>query len=209
MSNLSMNKAAAAILCAGLIGMVCGKVTEFLYFGGPAHAGAHAEEKRGYSIEVTEVAEGGAAAAPQTAPDISALYATADVKAGETLFSKKCTTCHDGTKGGANKVGPALYGIMNRAVGSAAGFNYSSAMKAHGGKWTFEEMNKFQWNPKKTVPGTIMAFAGTSKDQERANLIAYLATLSDSPIKLPVASAKPAEAAPAEAAKPAEVPAKH
>ncbi len=222
MSNLNMNKAAAAILCAGLIGMVCGKVTEFLYFGGPQHVGAHAEEKRGYSIEVTEVAEGGAAA-PQEAPDISALYATADVKAGGEYFSKKCTTCHSIEKGGANKVGPALWGVMNRPVGSVAGFGYSSAMKAHGGKWTFEEMNKFQWNPKKTVPGTIMAYAGNKKDQERANLIAYLNSMSDSPSALPKANpaaAKPAEAPaaadakaeakPADAAaKPAEVPAKH
>jgi cytochrome c len=198
MSNLNMNKAAAAILCAGLIGMVSGKVMEFLYFGGPQHPGAHKEEKRGYSIEVTEVTDGGPAA-PQEAPDISALYATADIKAGGDYFSKKCTVCHSIEKGGANKVGPALWGVMNRPIGSHAGFSYSSAMKSHGGNWTFEEMNKFQWNPRKTIPGTIMAYAGNKKDQERANLIAYMASMSDNPPKLPVASAKPAEAAPAEA----------
>ena len=212
MSNLNMNKVAAAILCAGLIGMVCGKVTEFLYFGGPQHPGAHSEEKRGYSIEVTEVAEGGPAA-PQVAPDISALYATAAVKAGGDYFSKKCTVCHSIEKGGANKVGPKLWGVMNRPIGSVEGFGYSTAMKAYGGNWTFDEMNKFQWNPKKAIPGTIMAYAGNKKDQERANLIAYLANQSDSPPKLPVASAKPVEAAPAAdvkaEAKAVETPAKH
>ncbi len=203
MSNLNMNKAAAAILVAGLIGMVTGKATEFLYFGGPEHPGAHHEEKRGYSIEVTEVPAGGGEAAPQVAPDISALYASADVKAGGDYFAKKCTTCHSIEKGGANKVGPALWGVMNRPIGGVAGFNYSSAMKSHGGNWTFEEMNKFQWSPQKTIPGTIMSYAGNKKDQERANLIAYLASQSDSPAKLPVASAKPAQAAPAPATAPA------
>jgi cytochrome c len=185
MSNLNTNKIAAAILVAGLIGMVTGKVTEFLYFGGPTHPGAHHEEKRGYSIEVTEAPADGGAAAPQEAPDITGLYATADVKAGGEYFAKKCSVCHNIEKGGANKVGPHLWGVINRPVGSVSDFGYSTAMKAYGGKWTFEEMNKFQWNPKKTMPGTIMAYGGNKKDQERANLIAYLNSQSDSPAPLP------------------------
>lgn len=186
MSNLNTNKIAAAVLVAGLIGMVTGKVTEFLYFGGPEHPGAHQEAKRGYSIEViADAAAEGGAEAPKEAPDIKALYATADVKAGEAYFGKKCSVCHSIDKAGANKVGPKLWGVMNRPVASIADFNYSAAMKGHGGKWTFEEMNKFQWDPKKTVPGTIMAYAGNKKDQERANLIAYLASMSDSPAPLP------------------------
>lgn len=197
MSNLNGNKIAAAILVAGLIGMVTGKATEFLYFGGPQHAGVHHEEKRGYSIEITEAPADGGAAAPAVAADISALYATADVKAGGDYFGKKCTVCHGIEKGGPNKVGPNLWGVMNRPVGSAAGFGYSSAMKAYGGNWTFDVMNKFQWSPQKTMPGTIMSYAGNKKDQERANLIAYLASQSDSPAKLPVASTKPAESPPA------------
>lgn len=199
MSNLNMNKAAAAILVAGLIGMVTGKVTEFLYFGGPQHAGGHHEEKRGFSIEVTEAPAGGGSA-PVGAGDLSALYATADVAAGGELFAKKCTSCHTGEKGGADKIGPHLYGVVNRKVASVGSFNYSSAMKSHGDKtWNFDELNHFLWGPAKWVKGTMMSFAGVQKDQDRANLIAYLNSLSDSPAKLPTAAAKPAEEKPAEA----------
>lgn len=199
-SNLNTNKIAAAIVLAGLIGMVSGKVTEFLYDGGPKHAGGHHEEERGYKIEVTEEVAGGGAAAPAVAADISALYATADAAAGESYFQKKCAVCHNIDKGGANKVGPHLYGVMGRAVASVGDFGYSAAMKDHvkeAPKWDWDAMNKFQWAPRKTVPGTIMAYAGTPKDQERANLIVYLNNKSDSPLPLPpVTAAK--EEAPAE-----------
>lgn len=185
-TNLNMNKMAAAIILAGLIGMVAGKATEFLYDGGPAHPGGHHDEARGYSIEVTEVETTGGAAAPVGAADISALYATADVAAGENYFAKKCAVCHTIDKDGANKVGPNLYGIMGHKFTAKPGFNYSKAMKDHADRtWDWEQMNNFQWNPKKWIPGTIMAYAGTPKDQERANLIVYLNSKSDSPLKLP------------------------
>lgn len=186
MSNLNTNKIAAAVLCAGLIAMVSGKVTEFLYFGGPAHPGGHHEEKRGYSIEVTEAPAEGGAAAPAGAADLTALYATADVAAGAKFFATKCATCHTGEKGGANKIGPHLWGVVNRKVASIGDFNYSSGMKTHADKsWSFDELNHFLWKPSKWVPGTIMSFAGVPKDQERANLIAYLNSQSDSPAALP------------------------
>ncbi len=190
-SNLNLNKAAAAILLAGLIGMVTGKVTEFLYDGGPEHPGHHEEGPRGYKIEVTEAPTEGGAAAPATAGDISGLFATADVKAGEDFVNKKCTVCHDVSKGGANKVGPHLWGVVNRKVASVGDFNYSSAMKTHADKsWSVEELNHFLWGPNKYVPGTMMSFAGIPKDQERANVIAYIATqMTDSPAKLPTAAA--------------------
>ena len=196
MSNLNMNKAAAAILVAGLIGMITGKVTEFLYDGGPHEPGQQKEEPRGYKVEVTDAApSAGAAAAPAGAADISALYATADVKAGGDFFNKKCTVCHDGTKGGANKVGPHLWGVINRKVASITDFNYSAGMKSHADRtWTFDEINHFLFNPQKWVPGTLMSFTGIPKDQERANVIAYLNSQSDSPAKLPAASVKPVAA---------------
>jgi cytochrome c len=211
-SNLNMNKAAAAILVAGLIGMVTGKVTEFLYFGGPQHAGGHHEEKRGFSIEVTEAPAGGGAA-PAGAADLSALYATADVKAGADIFAKKCTTCHTGEKGGANKIGPHLWGVMNRKVASIGDFNYSAAMKGHGDKnWNFDELNHFLWGPSKWIPGTMMSFAGIQKDQDRANLIMYLNSITDSPATPPKPSAAAASTTPstdAPAPKKEDVPPAH
>lgn len=209
-SNLNLNKIAASILLAGLIGMVAGKATEFLYDGGPKHHGKEEhEEERGYKIDVPEGAEAGAggAAVVATAADISALYATADKAAGEAYFQKKCTVCHNIEKGAGNKVGPHLWGVMGRPVASISDFNYSDAMKKYAGEvknWSWDAMNHFQWAPRKAVPGTIMAYAGTPKDQERANLIVYLNSQSDSPLPLPpVTAAKeaPAEEAPAADAK--------
>lgn len=178
MSNLNTNKIAAAVLVAGLIGMVSGKVTEFLYLGGPEHPGHHAEVKRGFSIEVVEDAAATGGAAPAGPADIGPLLASADAKAGGDFFAKKCTTCHDGTKGGPNKIGPHLWGVVNRKVASVGDFNYSSGMKSHGDKsWSVDELNHFLYKPAKHIPGTMMSFAGIPKDQERANLIAYLKSL--------------------------------
>ncbi len=205
--NMKLNTIAMAILSAGLIGMVTGKATEFLYDGGPAHPGGHHEEKRGYSIEVAEDAgASGDTAAPAGPGDISALLPTADIAAGADFFSKKCSTCHTIEQGEPNKIGPNLHGVMGRARASVAGFSYSDGMKKAGGTWGWDEMNAFQWNPKKAVSGTIMAYAGNKKDQERANLIAYLNSKGSN---LPLPPVKAPEAAPAEAAaetadKPAE-----
>lgn len=199
MSDLNLNKIAGAVILAGLIGMVAGKSSELLYFGEFTHKGHHEEGPRGYKIEVTETAEGGAAA-PTGAPDISALYATADVAAGQAYFEKKCTTCHSIEKGAPNKVGPHLWGVLGRKVASISDFSYSKGMQSHADRtWTWEEMNQFQFKPNKWVPGTIMAYAGTSKDQDRANLIVYLNKQSDKPLPLPPVTAKPVEMAPSAA----------
>ncbi len=204
MSNLNLNKAAAAILVAGLIGMVTGKVTDTLYYGSPEGPVVEKDAKRGYKVDVVETADTGNGGAPAGPGDLSALYASADVAAGEKFVETKCTTCHDVSKGGANKVGPHIWGVVNRPVASISDFNYSAAMKAHAAKaktWTVDNLNEFLWAPGKTVPGTMMSFAGIPKDQERANVIAYLATkMTDSPAKLPTASAKPAAKADAKAA---------
>jgi cytochrome c len=144
--------------------------------------------KPGFEIAVKEEAAGGekaAAAAPEE--PIEKLLQTASVQKGEQA-AKKCGACHDFTKGGPNKVGPNLYGIVGDKKGEGRGFNFSAAMKAKGGDWSIDDLNKFIDNPKGFVPGTAMGFAGIQKASERADVIAYLNSLSDNPQPLPTAA---------------------
>ncbi|WP_378944967.1 c-type cytochrome [Mesorhizobium sp. ANAO-SY3R2] len=165
-------------------------------------------EKPGFAIEAAEeggAAAGGGAEAPAAVP-IAQLLASANAEAGAAVF-KKCTACHSAEKGGPNKVGPDLWGVVNRPIASHEGFAYSGAMKefSEGGKvvWDYDHLNHFLASPKGLVKGTAMGFAGIKKDDERANLIAYLRSQADSPAPLPEAGAAPAPAAPAEGAAPA------
>ncbi|MBC7311536.1 MAG: cytochrome c family protein [Rhizobium sp.] len=168
----------------------------------------HAEvpEKEGYAIVAEAASEGEAGADTAAAAEtpIATLLASADAAAGETVF-KKCVSCHTADKGGANKVGPNLFGIVERPVASHEGFGYSAPMTefSQGGAvtWTYDNLSHFLAAPKKFIPGTAMGFAGLKKEDERANLIAYLRTLADTPVALPAAdaAAAPAEAAPAPA----------
>ena len=167
-------------------------------------------EKPGFAIAAAE-AEGGAGGeggeAAAAAVPIADLLAKADAKAGEAVF-KKCTACHDGSKGGPNKVGPNLWGVVERPIAAHEGFAYSAAIKdfskGASEKWSYDHLNHFLAGPKKYIPGTAMGFAGIKKDDERANLIAYLATLSDSPVPFPAPGAAPAEGGAAAPAAPAE-----
>jgi cytochrome c len=176
-----MNKIAMAVL---------GSV--FILFGVNLLAEAifHEEhpEKPGYAIAATESGGGKeeATADAATLEPVSPLLAAADVKAGETV-AKKCVSCHAFEKGAAKKVGPALFGIVQNDIAAASGFAYSAGMKefAAGKKWTYEDLNGFLANPKKYVKGTAMGFAGVKDVKERANLIAWLRTQSDSPAPLP------------------------
>ncbi len=153
---------------------------------------SEAPEKPGFEIVVADSAadSGAGEAAAAAAVPIGVLLAKADATAGEAVF-KKCQACHSGEKGGPNKVGPDLWDIVGRKAASHEGFAYSAAMKDHskGGTvaWDYESLNQFLTAPKKYVPGTAMGFAGLKKDDERANLIAYLRTLSDAPVALPPA----------------------
>jgi cytochrome c len=123
--------------------------------------------------------------AVEAPPDWGTVLPAADVAAGENVH-KRCLQCHDFAKGGPNKIGPNLWGIIGSKHAHAAGFTYSAAMQALTDKtWDYEALNHFLVNPKAAIPGTKMAFAGLSKTPDRVNLIAYLRTLADAPAPIP------------------------
>ena len=123
---------------------------------------------------------------------MEAMMASASVEKGQAT-AKQCQACHTFEKGGPNRVGPNLWGIVGRPRASEAGFNYSAAMKAKGGTWTFGELYAFLVSPRTAIPGTAMGFAGLARGQQRADVIDYLHTLSDNPVALPAVAAEPAK----------------
>jgi len=154
-----------------------------------AHALFHpkAPVKPGFEVVVTEKAGGGGAAKPEADEPIAQLLASASVEKGEGA-AKKCAACHTFGKGEPNRVGPNLYGVVGRPKGTEGGFAYSDALKKKGGNWTVEDLNAFLQAPGKYAPGTKMSFAGLPRGSERADVIAYLNSKSDSPQPLPKAA---------------------
>ncbi len=149
-------------------------------------------EKPGYVIAVPDQpAAGGEAAKPEPAEPIAVRLASSDPQKG-VAAAKQCASCHTFEKGGANRVGPNLFGIVDRAKASVPGFNYSAALKAKGGNWSYEDLDQFLASPKGWLPGTNMSYAGLARGGQRADLINYLHTLADSPVPFP----KAAQAAP-------------
>jgi cytochrome c len=119
-------------------------------------------------------------------PQFDKLLAGASAEHGAQI-AKQCELCHNVQEGQGAKIGPDLYGVVDRPVASVAGFSYTPALKAKGGKWTFAALNKWLANPRADVPGTAMTFAGLSNEKQRADVIAYLDTLSKNPVPLPKA----------------------
>jgi cytochrome c len=178
MSSFEFNKLAASLLVALIVAMVTGLVAEELVH--PKHL-----ETAAYPIAGGEAApaEATAAAPEKPAPIPAELWAKADPAKGADI-AKKCAACHNFDKGGANKVGPNLYGVLNGPRAHEASFSYSDAMKKLGGTWAPQEVAAFIFNPKAYLAGTKMGFAGLPKPEDRADVIAFLNKQSDSPVDL-------------------------
>jgi len=179
MDSFEINKIVAAILMVALLIIGIGKFSNIIF---------HIEKPKvpGYTVEI----EGATTASATTATaveekiDIAVIMALGDVNTGEKIF-KKCAACHSITKGGKNKIGPALYNVVGRKVGEVADYKYSKALASYDKEWNFEELNGFLLKPAKYIKGTKMAYAGLRKEKDRASIIKYLNENSDNPLPLP------------------------
>ncbi|MBX3569889.1 MAG: cytochrome c family protein [Rhizobiaceae bacterium] len=203
MDSFEFNKLVGAFLGAVFLVFSISLISDAIF-------AAPAPEKPGYAIEATEEEAGGSGGEAPAQESVIPLLASADLEKGAAVF-KKCAACHTDDASGANKVGPNLWGIVNRPIAGHEGFAYSAPMKefSQGGsvKWDYEHLDHFLLSPKGLVKGTAMGFAGLKKVQERADVIAYLRSKADSPEPLPDPAAAPAPenaSAPAEGAAPAE-----
>ena len=181
MDSFELNKIIGAVLLTALIIIGIGKFTDILF---------HVEKPKesAYKVEGLEVASttasGQEAVKVVEAVDIKALLAMGDLAHGEKVF-KKCTACHMIAAGGKNMIGPNLWSVIGRQAGVVSDYKYSKAMIAYGKEWTFEEMNSYLIKPQAYIKGTKMAFAGLRKEKDRASVILYMNSKSDSPKALP------------------------
>ncbi len=200
MDSFEWNKIIGAVLGTAIFIFVVRLVAEKIYE-------PEVPAKPGYVVEgVVEASASGAATAPveEALPDWGTVLASADAAAGKTI-STKCEQCHDLSKGGPNKIGPPLFGVVDRPRASIAAFSYSAAMKGKPGNWTYDELFKFIKAPGVDITGTKMSFAGLTRAEDRINLIAFLRTNADSPAAIPAPkpatpSPTPSEAKPVPAA---------
>ncbi len=195
MDSMEINKTIAAVLIAGIVFFLTGLIGDNLVSMRPLKEAA-------IKIELpTTAPAGGAPAAPPETP-VAVLLAKADPAAGEAATKKLgCVACHTFVEGGKNGIGPNLYGIVGEPIGKGKDYSFSKALSEKKGNWTFALLNEWLTKPAAFAPGTKMTFVGVKDEQERANIIDYLHTLSHSPEPLP----KPTEAElhPAAAAAPA------
>ena len=179
MDSFELNKIIAAVLMVALLVIGLGKIAEGIF---------HVKKPKnpGYQIEVENQLT---SSTTQTAEvvekiDIATVMALGDIASGEKIF-KKCAACHSINKGGKNKIGPALYNVVGRAVGGVDDYKYSKALSSYGKEWTLEELNGFLTKPSAYLKGTKMSYAGLRKEKDRASVIKYLDQNSDNPKMLP------------------------
>jgi len=201
MDSFEWNKIAGAVLGTLLFVVAVKIATGFIFEVKPL-------VKPGYVVQGVEVPTGTgatpAAAAQEPMPDWGTVLPKAIVADGKSI-STRCEQCHDLSKGGPNKIGPNLWGVVGRPRASHPGFDYSAAMKSKGGSWSYDELFKFLKSPGSYIPGTKMSFAGLRSETDRINLVAYLRTDMDSPAPIPPPS--PNKGAPGEVPKTGSTPA--
>ena len=175
-----MNKIIASIVLAIILVLGINKITDAIFY-------VEKPEKSAYQVaSVTTVASTTSdetSSASSESGNIMALFASTNAAEGTKIF-KKCAACHSITEGGANKIGPALWGVLERPAGSVPGYKYSKAMAAHNKNWSFEEMNGFLTKPKSWIKGTKMSFAGLKIAEDRAAVILYMNENTNSPLQL-------------------------
>jgi cytochrome c len=198
MNSFELNKVLGALLGTCLV-LLAVHIASGAIFSTPTPA------KPGYEIVVKAEQPGQQEAAKPAEQPIENLLATASVEHGAQV-AKQCGICHNFQEGQGPKIGPDLYGVVGRKIASVANFNYSAALKGMNGTWTFDELNTWLTDPRGMVPGTAMTFAGLASEKQRADVIAYLDTLSKNPVPLPKAQNAPAGNAPAKSDAAAPVP---
>ena len=176
MNSFEINKIITAILVTILVVFGIGKISDIIFDKDDKNIVA-------YKVESPEGTPGEADAAEANV-DLNALLAMGDVAHGEKVF-KKCKACHSINADGGNKIGPNLWNVMFRPVGSIADYKYSKALASYGKEWNWEEMNSFLTKPSKWIKGNKMGFAGLKDERDRTSVILYLNQNSDNPKPLP------------------------
>ena len=175
-----MNKIIVSVVLAIILVLAINKIADSIFY-------VEKPEKSAYQVanvtQASDTTSSEISSENSASGNIMALFASVSASDGEKIF-KKCAACHSITKGGANKIGPALWGVIGRKAGSISDYKYSKAMSAYGKSWSFEEMNGFLTKPKEWVKGTKMAFAGLKNENERASIILYMNSNSDSPLQI-------------------------
>ena len=177
MNAFEINKIIAAIILAVLLFFGVGKLADFIFY-------VVKPKEPAYKVEASVVKVASAQTAGFGNIDVEKLLSLGTVKHGEKVF-KKCIACHTIAKGGKNKIGPPIFGVLGRKSGSVSNYKYSKALLAHGKTWDFEEMNAFLTKPQAYIKGTKMAFGGISNEKDRASVILFMNSESDNPLPTP------------------------
>ena len=177
MNGFEINKIIAAVIFTVLVVFGIDKITDLIFY-------VKKPSEAAYRVEAPTIKTASADSASSGSLNIKDLLALGTIEHGEKVF-KKCTACHVVAKGGKNKIGPVLYGVLGRKSGAISDYKYSKALIAHGKVWSYEEMNSYLLKPQAHIKGTKMAFAGLKKEKDRASVILYMNSKSDNPLPKP------------------------